>query len=505
MISIAEADIFHRLCRDHRLDYRRVYHHAFRTYHERTNHLANLLDTGDVDEEWGQFSRMLRRYRFDLSAAPLAFNNPSAVPRMDSKALTQFVETASISRPRIAESARRLVDLLNSLTESGENPLLENLTALLSYTPHDQAGVVVAESRLVRLTAEALQSLPVARGLEVRTADALRRANHYDLLVVIGPARWFPDHVFNAPRADRIVVISYSWLRSHWLPTPSFLAPTAGRAVRPPSQVAAEENGLDGVETEFDWSLLERRVAGEIEIVDKSGEQDLIQARLYALVEDYAVFLEATGHRTNLVIDLDGDEDDRVAQVADADIEPGMFIVLRNDDSGDYLVPVANKILGHLAGGYRAQHARWKNALRDRVRREGLEATSRRLIGAGSERGETWNLRNWISERNIAPQDKSDFAAIARLVGMGDQVNDLWRITLAIRGAHVRAGAAIRRQLVAKVRTADLAELEAQGRMDFELPDIEGGRLTAFRIEGRSSSTRLVPSRRLERQFRAED
>jgi hypothetical protein len=167
-------------------------------------------------------------------------------------------------------------------------------------------------------------------------------------------------------------------------------------------------------------------------------------------------------------------------------------------------VPVADKILGHLAAGYRAQHTRWKNALRDRVRQEGLEATSRRLIAAGSAIGEPWNLRNWISERNIAPQDKSDFAAIAQLVGMTDQVDDLWRITLAIRRAHVRAGAAIRRQLIEKVRAADQAELEERGRLDFELPDIEGGRLTAFRVEGRSSSTRLVPSSRLERQFMAE-
>lgn len=504
MISIAGADLFYRLCRDYRLDYRRVDHHTFRTYHDRTSQLVNLLATAELDDEWDRFSRILRRYRFDLSAAPLAFNEPSVAPRMDSKALTQFVETVVIASPRFAEPTRRLVDMLNSLSASAENPLLENLATLLSCTPHDQAGVVVAESRLVRPTAEALQSIPVGQGLEVHTADALRRANHYDLLVVIGAARWFPDHVFNAPRADRIVVISYSWLRSHWLSTPSFLAPTAGCAVRPPSQLADGENGFDAIEPEFELSLLERNVTAEIEIEVKSGEQDLVQSRLYALVDDNAVFLEATGRRTNLVIDLDGDEEDRVAQVADADIEPGMFIVLRNDESGDYLIPVANMMLGRLATSYRAQHARWKIALRNQARREGLEATSRRLIAAGSERGEPWNLRNWISERNIAPQDKSDFRAIAWLVGMSDEVDDLWRITLAIRRAHVRAGATIRRQLIEKVRTSDLTELEQRGRMDFELPDIEGGRLTAFRIEGRSSSTQLVPSRRVERLLKAE-
>lgn len=216
------------------------------------------------------------------------------------------------------------------------------------------------------------------------------------------------------------------------------------------------------------------------------------------------MFLEATGRKSTLVIDLEADEDHRVMQVSDDDVEVGMFVVLRTDQSGDYIIPVADKILGQRAVSYRSDHARWKKSLRDRVRHGGLQDTSRRLILAGSTHGDETNLRHWVSERNIAPRDRSDFIAIAELLGLTDEVEHLWQSACSIRHAHLRAGAIVRRQLIEKVKMVDLNELAARGRMNFKLPDVEGGRLTAVRIEARANSTSLQPIGRMERMFEVE-
>ena len=52
-----------------------------------------------------------------------------------------------------------------------------------------------------------------------------------------------------------------------------------------------------------------------------------------------------------------------------------------------------------------------------------------------------------------------------------------------IDSAHRRAGHLIRQQLLAEVRNSDLRDLEKLGNMDFELPGVEGGQLTAIRIQ----------------------
>lgn len=505
MISVAQADLRYQLCRTRALRYRDVDHGLFQDFSERTNHLHRLLGAIERDEGWDQFVRALRRYRYELAAAPLAFGDPWVARRTDVVALNRFVEMARTSHPRLAGPARDLVELLLQLRSSSDNPLMDGISAILGPEPRDHAGVVLADSRLVRPTREVFQALPATRRVEVITADTLRRADSYDLLVVLGPARWFPDYVFSSPQAGNIAVVSYAWLRSRWRSSRTFLAPTvAGVASeRNPEEDAGDD--VDDVRLEFDWTRIERRSTEESEAGDGDDEQDLIEARLYALQDDYAVFLEATHRRTTLVIDLDADEDDRVAQVADDDIEPGMFVVLRNDESGDYIVPLANKMLGNRAASYRADHARWKKALRDQVRLDGLQVTSLLLMAAGATRPDPTNLRHWMSERNIAPQSEDDFVAITRLVGLEGEARHLWMVAGAVRRAHLRAGMEIRRRLIERVRTANVSELEARGRMDFELPEAEGGRLAAFRIEGRSSSTTVVSIARIERVFRPED
>lgn len=202
-----------------------------------------------------------------------------------------------------------------------------------------------------------------------------------------------------------------------------------------------------------------------------------------------------------MVIDLDADQDDRVRQVADRDIEEGMFVVLRTGERGGYLVPIANQIIGTRAAEYRKVLDSWKTTLRTMESRYGPQGVVNRLLRSGSTRATYQNARNWMSSQTIAPDAEDDYRAIAIVCGMEHQFPSMQTAAREIRRAHVVAGQRVRWGLLEVVQRSDVEEIEREGMKQFELPEFEGAQLTAYRIEGRSDKTTAVSASSLERVF----
>src|SRR5208282_3171500 len=97
-----------------------------------------------------------------------------------------------------------------------------------------------------------------------------------------------------------------------------------------------------------------------------------VPARLFALHGGYAVFLEEHQGSTCMVLDLAEDERSRVKRLATSDVEPDMFVLLRTEGGGDYVVPVADRILGQRAEQCRLAQQHWKLRLKTAVETYGL-------------------------------------------------------------------------------------------------------------------------------------
>ena len=106
-----------------------------------------------------------------------------------------------------------------------------------------------------------------------------------------------------------------------------------------------------------------------------------------------------------------------------------------------------------------------------------------------------------MSSRTIAPRDFADFHAIMTLCGIQQEAKELFANANRIRNAHMRAGRQIQARLRSLVMEGDVDEIERQGSKQFELPDLKGVRLTAFRVENRSPKVTAVPSASIERVF----
>lgn len=504
MLPFSAADRLYLNSQTLTVRYHAVDHPIFRQFSVQLGRLLRALGEDAGEDYWRDFLRAQRRYRFNLSAAPLPFDHMSVQPRM-AASFKMLVSRAELVYPAVAKQAAALTDLLFRLSESSDNPLLDCLE--LSVTGEPGTCVLVPETRLVEAVRGVLRSRGATRGWEALAPADLRGRVTFSRLVAMGSPRWYPEYIFSAPRAPWIDVVSYRWIRGRWRPRAALVGARASMTVPADEEPEWEEaESFDEEWPAIDWAEIERR-ANETLGQDTTGDShDDVEARLFLVYGGQAVFLDAEEGSTCLAIDLFEEERSRVKRIRTEDLEPGMFVLVRTEGGGDYVVPVADRILGDKATVYRAAQRDWKAKLRAAVRAAGLSEVSGRLRELGLVRADEGNLRNWLSERSIATQEKNDFAAIMRLVGLDAVATDrYWSMMRGIRTAHLRAGMMIRRRLVERVKTADLPRLQKEGRLDFLLPEAEGGRLSAFRVEGRAPATTTVHASRIGRVFERQD
>lgn len=497
-ITLAEADRRHTLCGNARIRYQRVDHQLFRRFSERSRRFLQALSDTESDEYWLDFARTVRRYRFKLMAAPVSFGDGATTVGVKAERLRSFMLRSAAIYPELASSAREAGELLLELAACGDNPMMDRLVSIADAEPEPSTVVMLRDSRLVDLVRHALRLRHM--GFEVVSIGAHRCVHEFSRLILIGPTRWFPEHLFSAPQVPKIEVVSYRWNRSRWRPHLTF---ACSNSARPPS--GGEDTADDGdgdVEElwpELDWQALAQRHTSGFDESPGHESHEPVEARLFSLQGGYGVFLEARA--SSLVIDFDEDEESSVKRVEAREIEPGVCLLLRTIGGGDYVVPVADRLLGARAPTLRQAQGLWKQLLRNQVRDSSLLEVSIALIDLGSHRANEGNVRNWMSQRSIKPQDPRDFSAIMKLIGREHEFDSYWKMMGDIHAAHQRSGQAIRKRLLEQVRATDVTALVKTGRMEFVLPEAEGGRLTAFRVEGRSPHLDLVPASRCGHPF----
>ena len=242
----------------------------------------------------------------------------------------------------------------------------------------------------------------------------------------------------------------------------------------------------------IDLDRIAARVAGEL----SSKEEEYVEAQLFLLEGGRGVFLEAAKNASVLVIYPDEDARRRVKRIPMRDVEPEIFILLRTAGGGDYIVPVADRIMGDYASTLRAKQRLWKSRLRSLVKEQGIKHVVEQLQLRGSSKANAINVRNWMSERGIKTEEYSDFKAILDLASLGAEAKSYWQAMETIDRAHQKAGFHIRKLLLEQVNKSDLGKLKREGIMSFELPDKDAGGLAAFRIQTTSPSVvKVVPGR----------
>lgn len=461
---------------------------------------ASLGDEA-VEDYWSTLLTPLRKFAFLLSATPLPPNDAVVCQPNTAEMLEEQLRNVHSLFPDRAVMARDLVSRFRALANSDSNPVLGEIERVCTGKDMQRTALLLKESRLCDVVEECLSRVQALRGIEVVNTHHLRGDECYDNLIVPGAAGWYPNYVFTAARASEVHIICPRWIRDGWRHEPAFLS--TGGEDRPSSSLAPVEQRVspgDQVEAivvddsvnademlpKVDFDALLREYARQH---GSEPEQEVVDATLFILEGNTAVFIDTADRAKILTIDPEGAPaagkqtgTSRLKKLLATYVEPGTYILLRTSGSGDYIIPLADKILGTSAERIRGCQSHWKALLREAVSRTDLIRVSLELIDLGSERADENNVRTWMSSRNISPGQRRDFEAIMKLTGLEEKTAEYWANTRALLKAHMKAGFHIRKLLLKQVADADLDELEAAGQMSFEIPGSDAGSLTAYRV-----------------------
>jgi len=520
-IEFPTATRIYRCCGSPRLGRQRVKHSAFKLYCLELKKFVHDLGEESSEEFWKLPLRLFNKYRYRMCAAPIPFDHAIGRPK---NSLLQTVGSdlarCKFLYPSFADSAESLLHRFNEMSQSSDNPLLDRIAEICVESSGKNIAILIRDSYLVPHIESIIASSSTQSGIEVLVPESLKGRKCYGKIVAVGPASWYPEYVFTAPRAPDISIVQFSWIRDGWKHEPVFVGSersNIGISMPDVDQTEAEDNtrslgledvlNVDELIPRTDWRGISKKIAGRSEQIE---EIDEIEAKLYALEEGFYAFLEAAPDARILAIDLEGDDEESggfasVKRIPALDIDVGIFVLLRTSGGGDYIVSVADKKMGEKAGPWREMQKHWKNRLREAVRSKGIIEVCIELLILDCEKANEANVRRWMSEKSIKTQSYQDFAAIMNLVDLGSEASKYWEIASAIDSAHRSAGFHIRNLLLKQVLSSDLEELAKVGVMQFELSEADGGTLTALRVKDISPETFKIPSYRIGRPFKGDD
>lgn len=465
----------------------RVHHESFATFCVGLQRFQHDLGEASEDGYWQPILRYLCRFRFRASATPIPFNDPSIFSPSVCANIEALLSRGRYVYPDLAARALELTKLHQEIAAVPANPLLDAILDRLT----EKTAVLVKEVALITPTERVFGSSLSVRVLAPINMQGLICADH---LIVVGPPRWYPHYVFSAPRSPRIDLLRYSWMRNGRVDYPGFVCDQSQSKRK--SHFLCEEDVAATIDPEAILPSLNWQHIVQTARAFAENGLDEVDARLFVLDGGNAVFLEADEEATARVINPRSDEQP-VRRVPVTELTAGTYVLLRTSGGGDYVRPLADRFLGSQAKKARDLQQSWKMRLRQKVRDESALEVAIRLLDLGSRIANETNVRNWMSERSIKTAAYEDFVAIMQLIGEAPRAKECWDTMTIIDRAHRKAGFSISKLLLKQVKAANLQEIAQRGRLDFTLPDVEGGSITAFRIDQIAPDIYRIPVTRL--------
>jgi hypothetical protein len=493
-----------------------VDHPALADFSSSFRALVLSLEDEAVAEYWRHTLGPLRRLAFAFCSTPLPFAHAAALAGIDWGKVNRQVRLCQQLFPDSHEALAGLAQKLEQLSRESSSPLIGPLEELLRQS--GGLAVVMRNPRMNQAVAAYFAGTPNLRNADVVSAMQLRGAHLCNVLAAIGPCAWHPEYVFSAPRAPAIHVISFRWIRDAWKPGPIFLhnsdaseRKNRNHRIGAIPRVGGESTGNNHSPSD----ILPLDLLPPMPVFARSGlpgtgsqsdsSEETVPARLCHLSGSRAVFVAADDGASSLIIDTSEMVHAIVRRAPADELESGQYLLLRTSGGGDFIAPLADRILGVSAAKRRSEQAEWKDRLISRAmerfgtigRRELSSQVCSDLHKRELSQPRPANVHYWMSSKCIRPRKEEDFVAILTFAGIEARAQELWAAMGEIDRAHRRAGHLIRQMLLQKIADTSLEPLERDGEMAFDLGDHDGGTLSVFQITDILAQEFEVPADRI--------
>ncbi|MFH0984128.1 MAG: hypothetical protein V1882_01180 [Candidatus Omnitrophota bacterium] len=472
---------------------------------------------GDSDDEyWKSFLRFFRCYRYDFALTLLPFAHPALLNYPLYERIKFQLASCQEVYPTLFSHLSKLINEFDQLLSEGVSPILEVLSVIKNI--NGKALLLIKDSEFLAPLRNHVKDNMPETNVNVGAIHFLEDYEAVDELILVGAGKWYPAHIFNSPRASRIKVLCLDWLSDDEAKFCFFsdLQKGAGQPFMVQS-LLSELQICEPLQLETDIACDADKIVPVINWGELSKEFHVTESAITAqatcecylclLENGNMVFVDADPESKLLAIDFSeknkilaehhssGEEAELfVKRIQTSKIEREMFVLLRTKGSGDYITQVADKLLGLRAASANELQKNWKRLLQEKVSRSSTLKVSLDLLDAGSKIAEEYNVRNWMSDSSIRPRNDQDFMAILKCLGLENDAAKYFDAARLINKAHMKAGFYIRRQLIKQAKQMSVDDFEVNNEVCIDLPGIEAGALTAFKVRAISCEKYKVSS-----------
>ena len=314
----------------------------------------------------------------------------------------------------------------------------------------------------------------------LRASEYLKGGKFYDEVFIIGSPEFYDERFSRLFLARITHFISYDIFQNKIRKTKPFKNIKKCDVIDNIYINVRISKGIDGQVFEVDFGQAQEEQFQKDEIIarheanaQKITAIDRVEANLIVLHNNYYTFIPIDSKLRKIDREIL-----HLSSTKIKDIEPGDWLLFRNNTNTDLIIEVANQLLGEEHVNHRKWQRVWKRKLRRLIEKNGEEKMIRYLKKNGITTANPQNLRNWIKEESISMQAFDQLLVALRFDE--ETQKEIQESSKILTSKHIQAGRFITKQLLNELDETIVENLIDNGYATFTSPLVEGA---SFNIE----------------------
>lgn len=419
----------------------------------------------DERHENEDFLGATKSLRWRLLTHPQPLGSNESLKQSASAAIT---EVKKIAPGTVGISHQVLSDFTFAaeLTMQHDSPVGPILLQSLKEVGPRNCVVIAASSSAAAGMASWLAQI----GTNILTPQQLSKSEKFfEQAYAVGPPRFFPVSVLNAPMAEALTYLVPSWFTDRSLPTSvltQYAEGTTSIEIRLHRVGVTEATpGLPVSQEPTEDDLLPRPV-WKIEQTTESTADDTVSARHLLLAGNRGILLD-DGERIR-TLDPSKPRGERVGYIHVHDVIVGTYLLLRDGRTERQVIyDAAVALLGDTAPAIVRTQSSWKEALRKQLQERGHTRTLAELSSLGLSTLD--RVEAWVDPTLVAPNSPVDFEILLRW--LHQPVAHTVENAYALRRARAQVSSNMASLLEDAIASNDLSDLHRNGVLQLSHTD----------------------------------
>jgi len=463
---------------------------------------------------WYKIMKIIRKFEFNTQIYPLTSNHELLMSKKLLSELEISVGFVQKSHQSYYNSYLKLINTISQFVESNNNTYENCFKSIIKeLVKNENYNIVCVLYRLSKIN-----EIEDYFGNDDDVRDLIQYVEFgsfssiknklFDAVIIVGPNTIYPDSLINSPRANKIYNLSYNWNKSEFKPKKGYSKSLYNEPSINHKAFQIGKEVIHSLDNNICNDLFDEISLNVNSIKNKIrsgnyGTDFIVKVRTIFLENGKYIFLDE--HKNKYVVNsglhISGirEIDEILVHLCPKEMSNGMFLTYRDSSSSDYIEAYADHLMGVNANEHRTLLLKWKNILKEKAKNNSTIEMALDIIDCGGDNTvKEINVRNWMSNEIIAPDNIENLLAILKYCDLEDEAENLVKNALYIRKIHKKAGQQIRHELTKTLKKINFDDLEKAGTLFIGSDIIRN--LIISRITD-ISEVLQIPSRMLNKPF----